>query len=43
MRILVVTLLYMPDGGPSAPLYGMLCEGIAQLSQQGTAIVTVTH
>jgi hypothetical protein len=28
MRILVVILLYQPDGGPSAPLFAMLCEGL---------------
>jgi len=43
MRILVVTLLYMPDGGPSAPLYGMLCEELAQRGHQVSVIAAVPH
>jgi hypothetical protein len=41
MRILVVTLLYMPDGGPSAPLYGMLCEELAQRGHAVSGIAAV--
>lgn len=43
MRILVVTLLYMPDGGPSAPLYGMLCEKLAQRGHEVSVIAAVPH
>jgi colanic acid biosynthesis glycosyl transferase WcaI len=43
MRILVVTLLYMPDGGPSAPLYGMLCEELAQRGHDVSVIAAVPH
>ncbi len=43
MRILVVTLLYMPDGGPSAPLYGMLCEELAQRGHEVSVIAAVPH
>jgi len=39
----VVTLLYMPDGGPSAPLYGMLCEELAQRGHQVSVIAAVPH
>ncbi len=43
MRILVVALMYMPDGGAGAPLYGMLCEGLAQRGHEVTVITTVPH
>ncbi len=43
MRILVVTLLYMPDGGPSAPLYGMLCEELAHRGHEVSVIAAVPH
>lgn len=39
----MVTLLYMPDGGPSAPLYGMLCEELAQRGHQVSVIAAVPH
>jgi colanic acid biosynthesis glycosyl transferase WcaI len=43
MRILVVTLLYSPDGGPSAPLFGMLCENLALRGHEVTVIAAVPH
>lgn len=43
MRILVVTLLYVPDGGPSAPLYGMLCERLARKGHEVAIIAAVPH
>jgi colanic acid biosynthesis glycosyl transferase WcaI len=43
MRILVVTLLYMPDGGPSAPLFAMLSEGLVQRGHEVTVIAAVPH
>jgi len=43
MRILVVTLLYTPDGGPSAPLFGMLCENLANLGHEISVIAAVPH
>ena len=43
MRILVITLLYAPDGGPSAPLFGMLCENLALRGHDVTVIAAVPH
>jgi colanic acid biosynthesis glycosyl transferase WcaI len=43
MRIIVVTLLYSPDGGPSAPLFGMLCENLALRGHKVTVIAAVPH
>lgn len=43
MRILVVTLLYQPDGGPSAPLFTMLCEGLATRGHEVAVIAAVPH
>ncbi len=43
MRVLVITLLYMPDRGPSAPLYGMLCESLASKGHEVTIIAAVPH
>jgi colanic acid biosynthesis glycosyl transferase WcaI len=43
MRILVVTLLYTPDGGPSAPLFGMLCESLAARGHEVTVIAAAPH
>ncbi|MBA3868203.1 MAG: glycosyltransferase family 4 protein [Anaerolineae bacterium] len=43
MRILVVTLLYAPDGGPSASLFAMLCENLVKLGHQVTIISSVPH
>lgn len=43
MQILVMALLYAPDGGPSAPLYQMLCEHLAQRGHKVTMIAAVPH
>lgn len=43
MRLLVVTLHYPPDGGPSAPLHGMLCESLARRGIDVTVIAAVPH
>jgi len=43
MRILVVTLFYAPDDGPSAPLYAMLCEALARRGHQVTVVTAVPH
>ncbi len=43
MRILVVTPHYLPDGGPSAPLYAMLCEALVRRGHQVTVVVAVPH
>jgi colanic acid biosynthesis glycosyl transferase WcaI len=43
MRLLVVTPLYPPDGGPSAPLFGMLCETLAARGHDVTVVAAVPH
>ncbi|HEY2991255.1 MAG TPA: glycosyltransferase family 4 protein [Methylomirabilota bacterium] len=43
MRIAVVTLLYGPDGGPSAPLYRELCESLAARGHDVTVLAAVPH
>ena len=43
MRILVVTPYYLPDGGPSAPLFAMLCQALAACGHQVTVISAVPH
>jgi colanic acid biosynthesis glycosyl transferase WcaI len=43
MKILVVTPHYLPDGGPSAPLYSMLCEALALRGHQVTLVAAVPH
>jgi len=43
MDILVVTIFYAPDGGPSAPLFTMLCEEMARLGHNVTVIPAVPH
>lgn len=43
MRILVATLLYAPDGGPSAPLYATLCEELSRRGHRVTVITAVAH
>jgi colanic acid biosynthesis glycosyl transferase WcaI len=43
VRIAVVTLLYAPDGGPSAPLYRDLCEGLAARGHAVSVIAAVPH
>jgi colanic acid biosynthesis glycosyl transferase WcaI len=43
MRILLVTPHYLPDGGPSAPLFTMLCEALVGRGHQVTVIAAVPH
>lgn len=43
MKILIVTLLYYPDGGPSATLFKMLCEQLVSLKNEVTIIAAVPH
>lgn len=43
MRLLVVTPHYPPDGGPSAPLFGMLCETLARRGMEVTVISAAPH
>lgn len=43
MCILIVTPYYLPDGGPSAPLYTMLSEGLAGKRHDVTVISAVPH
>lgn len=43
MRIMVITLQYMPDGGPSAPLFTMLSKGLVQRGHEVTVIAAVPH
>ncbi len=43
MRLLVVTPHYPPDGGPSAPLFGMLCEALARRGMDVTVIAAAPH
>jgi colanic acid biosynthesis glycosyl transferase WcaI len=43
MRILVVTPYYLPDGGPSAPLYAMLCEQLVRRGHGVTVVAAVPH
>jgi len=43
MRILVIGYMYLPDGGPAAPLYAMLCEELAKRGHCVTVIASVPH
>jgi colanic acid biosynthesis glycosyl transferase WcaI len=43
MRILVFNTLYVPDLGPSAPLFTSLCEELVRIGNQVTVVVTVPH
>jgi colanic acid biosynthesis glycosyl transferase WcaI len=43
MKILVVTPHYLPDGGPSAPLFAMLCEALVQRGHQVIVVAAVPH
>jgi colanic acid biosynthesis glycosyl transferase WcaI len=43
MRILVVTPYYQPDGGPSAPLFAMLCEQLVRRAHDVTVVAAVPH
>lgn len=43
MRILVASLHYRPDGGPSAPMFTMLCEELVRRGHQVTVLAAVPH
>ena len=43
MRVLIITAYYSPDGGPAAPLFTMLCEGLAKRGHEVTALTAVPH
>jgi colanic acid biosynthesis glycosyl transferase WcaI len=43
MNIQVVTPYYLPDGGPSAPLFAMLCETLARRGHHVTVVAAVPH
>lgn len=43
MKILIVTIFYAPDGGPSAPLFTMLAEEMVNLGHEVTVVATVPH
>ena len=43
MNILVVTPHYLPDAGPSAPLYALLSEALVQRGHEVTVIAAVPH
>lgn len=43
MRILVGVYYYTPDGGPSAPLFTMLCQELARRGHSVTALACVPH
>lgn len=43
MRILVAVPHYRPDGGPSAPLFTSLCEGLVERGHQVTVLTSVPH
>jgi len=43
MHVLVITPHYIPDGGPSAPLYALLCEELVKRGHMVTVIAGVPH
>jgi colanic acid biosynthesis glycosyl transferase WcaI len=43
MRILIIAPHYAPDGGPSAPLFAMLCQELVRRGHQVTALAAVPH
>jgi colanic acid biosynthesis glycosyl transferase WcaI len=43
MRVLLITLFYAPDLGPSAPLFAMLSENLARRGHAVTVIAAVPH
>ncbi len=43
MRILLIASHYAPDGGPAAPLFTMLCEGLARRGHDVTVLTAVPH
>ncbi len=43
MKLLVVTPYYIPDGGPAAPLFTMLCEALVKRGHEVRVICAVPH
>jgi colanic acid biosynthesis glycosyl transferase WcaI len=43
MNVLIITPFYLPDGGPAAPLFTMLCEELVKRGNQVTVITAVPH
>ncbi len=43
MNYLILTPLYTPDLGPSAPLFGMLCKELVALGHDVTVVAAVPH
>lgn len=43
MKILLVTYIYAPDNGPSAPMFALLCQGLVKKGHEVTVIATVPH
>lgn len=43
MHLLLITPHYPPDGGPAAPMSGMLCEELVRLGHRITVITAVPH
>lgn len=43
LKIQIITPYYSPDGGPSAPLFTMLAESLAQRGHQVSVICAVPH
>jgi colanic acid biosynthesis glycosyl transferase WcaI len=43
MRILIVTLHYIPDGGPSAPLFAMLAEALVAQGHEVVVVAAAPH
>jgi colanic acid biosynthesis glycosyl transferase WcaI len=43
MQVLFQNLHYLPDGGPSAPLFGMLCEALVKRGHEVTVVAAVPH
>lgn len=43
MRILLIASYYAPDGGPAAPLFTMLCEGLVRRGHDVTVLTAVPH
>lgn len=43
MHLLIVTLHYVPDGGPSAPLFAMLAESLVDAGCEVTVVAGTPH
>jgi hypothetical protein len=43
MQVLLITPFYVPDLGPGAPLFTMLCEDLVRLGHQASVVTAVPH